>query len=145
MRAHLAELGLVAQKGREGVQQLMRTVADADDEQLPSDARVACQAIIAQLQAVQMQITGLEKRIHQAHRANPASRRLDAIPGFGVIVSSAVAATMTDPRPLRRAASSPPGSDGSRDRTPPAASNGSAPSQATATCDPCISLGAQHD
>src|SRR6202162_2879418 len=73
MRAHLAELGLVAQKGREGVQQLMRTVADADDEQLPSDARVACQAIIAQLQAVQMQITGLEKRIHQTHRANPAS------------------------------------------------------------------------
>jgi hypothetical protein len=30
MRAHLAELGLVAQKGREGVQQLMRTVADAE-------------------------------------------------------------------------------------------------------------------
>ena len=53
MRAHLAELGLVAQKGREGVQQLMRTVAEADNERLPSDARVACQAIIAQLQAVQ--------------------------------------------------------------------------------------------
>jgi transposase len=102
MRAHLAELGLVAQKGREGVQQLMRTVADADDEQLPSDARVVCQAIIAQLQAVQMQITGLEKRIHQAHRANPASKRLDAIPGFGVIVSTAVVATMTDPKAFKR-------------------------------------------
>src|SRR5438477_10414390 len=37
MRAHLAELGLVAQKGREGVQQLMRTVAEADNERLPSD------------------------------------------------------------------------------------------------------------
>src|SRR5207248_5848280 len=48
MRAHLAELGLVAQTGREGVQQLMRTVAEADNERLPSDARVACQAIIAQ-------------------------------------------------------------------------------------------------
>src|SRR6266550_2693016 len=43
MRAHLAELGLVAQTGREGVQQLMRTVAEADNERLPSDARVACQ------------------------------------------------------------------------------------------------------
>jgi transposase len=101
MRAHLAELGLVAQKGCEGLQQLMRTVADADDEQLPSDARVACQAIIAQLQAVQMQIAGLEKRIHQAHRANPASKRLDAIPGFGVIVSTAVVATMTDPKAFK--------------------------------------------
>jgi transposase len=102
MRAHLAELGLVAQKGREGLQQLMRTVADADDEQLPSDARVACRAIIAQLQAVQMQIAGLEKRIHQAHRANPASKRLDAIPGFGVIVSTAVVATMTHPKSFKR-------------------------------------------
>lgn len=101
MRAHLAELGLVTQKGHEGVQQLMRTVAEADDERLPSDARVACQAIIAQLQAVQMQIAGLEKRIHQAHRANPASKRLDAIPGFGVIVSTAVVATMTDPKAFK--------------------------------------------
>jgi len=101
MRAHLAELGLVAQTGREGLQQLMRAVAEATDERLPSDARIACQAIVAQLQAVQMQIAGLEKRIHQAHRANPASKRLDAIPGFGVIVSTAVAATMTDPRAFK--------------------------------------------
>src|SRR5262245_15341693 len=72
MRAHLAELGLVTQKGREGLRQLMRTVADTDDEVLPSEARFACEAILAQLQLVQMQIAGLDKRIHQAHRANPA-------------------------------------------------------------------------
>ena len=102
MRAHLAELGLVAQKGCEGLQQLMRTVTDADDERLPSDARFACQALVAQLQAVQMQITGLDKRIHQAHRANPASKRLETIPGFGVIVSTAVVATMTDPKVFTR-------------------------------------------
>ena len=101
MRAHLAELGLVAQTGREGLQQLMQTVAEAADERLPSDARFACQALVAQLQAVQMQITGLDKRIHQAHRANPASKRLDAIPGFGVIVSTAVVATMTDPKAFK--------------------------------------------
>jgi hypothetical protein len=78
MRAHLAELGLVAQTGREGVQQLMRTVENTDDKALPSDARFTCQAIIAQLQAVQMQIAWLEKRIHQVHRANPASKRLES-------------------------------------------------------------------
>jgi transposase len=101
MRAHLAELGLIAQKGREGVQQLMRTAADAGDERLPSDARFACQAIVAQLQAVQMQIAGLDKRIHHGHRVNPASKRLEAIPGFGVIVSTAVVATMTDPKAFK--------------------------------------------
>jgi transposase len=101
LRGHLAELGLVAPKGREGLQQLLRAVAQAEEEQLPSDARFACQMLIAQLQAVQGRIDALEKRIHQAHRANPASRRLDAIPGFGVIVSSAVAATMTDPKAFK--------------------------------------------
>src|SRR5262245_62113022 len=90
MRAHLAEPGLVAPKGREGLPQPPRTVAQAEDEQLPSDARLACETLAAQLQAVQHRIDTLEKRIHQAHRANPASRRLDAIAGFGVIVSSAV-------------------------------------------------------
>jgi transposase len=42
MRAHLAELGLVARKGREGLQQLIRIVAEADDDRLPSDACFAC-------------------------------------------------------------------------------------------------------
>ena len=91
----------MAPKGREGLQELMRTAADADDEALPSDARFACQAIVAQLQAVQMQIAGLDKRMHQAHRANPASKRLETIPGFGVIVSTAVVATMTDPKAFK--------------------------------------------
>jgi transposase len=101
MRGHLAELGLVAPRGREGLQQLLRAAAQAEEEQLPSDARFACEMLIAQLQEVQRRIDALEKRIHQAHRANPASRRLDAIPGFGVIVSSAVAATMTDPKAFK--------------------------------------------
>jgi transposase len=101
LRAHLAELGLVAPKGREGLQQLLHAVAQAEEQQLPSDARLACEALAVQLQAVQHRIDALEKRIHQAHRANPASKRLDAIPGFGVIVSSAVAATMTDPKAFK--------------------------------------------
>jgi transposase len=101
MRAHLAELGLVAPKGREGLQQLLRAVAQAEEEQLPSDAQFACEALIAQLQAAQSRIDTLEKRIQAAHRANPASKRLDAAPGFGVIVSSAVVATMTDPKAFK--------------------------------------------
>jgi transposase len=101
MRAHLAELGLVAPKGREGLQQLLRAVAQAEEERLPSEARFACEALIAQLQAAQSRIDMLDKRIQAAHRADPASKRLDAIPGFGVIISSAVVATMTDPKAFK--------------------------------------------
>jgi transposase len=101
LRAHLAELGLVAAKGREGLRQLIIAVAESSDERLPSDARFACQAVVAQLHALQSQINGLDKRITQAHRANADSKRLDAIPGFGVILSTAIVATMTDPKAFK--------------------------------------------
>jgi transposase len=101
LRAHLAELGLVAAKGHEGLQQLVMAVTESSDERLPGNARFAFQAIIAQLHAVQTQINGLDKRIIQAHRANADSKRLEAIPGFGVILSTAVVATMTDPKAFR--------------------------------------------
>ena len=101
LRAHLAELGLVAAKGREGLQRLVTTVTESSDERLPSNARFACQGIVAQLYALKSQINGLDKRIIQAHRANADSKRLDAIPGFGVILSTAVVATMTDPKAFK--------------------------------------------
>jgi hypothetical protein len=101
LRAHLAELGLVAAKGREGLHQLVTIVMESCDEELLSDARFACQAIVRQLHAAQTQINGLDKRIIQAHRVNADSKRLNAIPGFGVILSTAVVATMTDPKAFK--------------------------------------------
>src|ERR1700704_1783214 len=101
LRAHLAELGLVAAKGREGLHQLVTVVMECGEERLPSNARFACQAIVTQLHAVQIEISGLDKRITQIHRTNANSKRLDAIPGFGVILSTAVVATMTDPKAFK--------------------------------------------
>ncbi len=101
LRAHLAELGLVAAKGNEGLQQLVMAATESGDERLPGDARFACQSIVAQLDAAQTQISGLDKCITQAHRANADSKRLEAIPGFGVILSTAVVSTMTDPKAFR--------------------------------------------
>ena len=66
-----------------------------------NDARFACQAIVTQLHAVQIEISGLDKRITQTHRVNADSKRLDTIPGFGVILSTAVVATMTDPKAFK--------------------------------------------
>jgi transposase len=77
LRSHLAELGLVAEKGREGLHQLAAIVMECGNERLPSDARFACQAIITQLHAVQIEISGLDKRIAQTHRANADSKRLE--------------------------------------------------------------------
>src|SRR5512135_1296816 len=76
LRAHLAELGVVAAKGREGLQQLATVVTECGNERLPSDARFACQAIVTQLHSVQIEISGLAKRISQTHSANAESKRL---------------------------------------------------------------------
>src|ERR1700751_3256037 len=41
LRAHLAELGIVAAQGREGIQELLAIVADQKDARLPIDARAS--------------------------------------------------------------------------------------------------------
>jgi transposase len=100
MRAHLAELGLVAARGREGVQALIAVVTD-DASRLPDLARTALQAILRQLGALGHQIGEIERHIHAQHRVNEASQRLETIPGIGVIGATAIAATVTDPMVFR--------------------------------------------
>ena len=57
--------------------------------------------ITAQLADVRNQIGVLERRIHGVHRASEVSRRLETIPGIGVIGATAMAATVTDPKAFR--------------------------------------------
>jgi len=101
LRAHLAELGIVAAQGREGLKELLAIIADQADDRLPLDARASLIVLAAQLQALQTLIKSIEKRLLVQHRANAASRRLESIPGIGIIGASAIAATVTDPSAFR--------------------------------------------
>jgi transposase len=96
MRAHLAEFGLVAARGRDGRKSLIAIVRD-EANRLPDLARRALRAILSQLDALQQQIGDIERHIHAQHRSSEASRRLETIPGIGVIGATAIAATVTDP------------------------------------------------
>ena len=101
LRAHLAELGIVAAQGREGIKELLAIVADEEDARLPVDAHASLIVLAAQLQAVQTMIGSIEKRIIAQHRSNEASKRLETIPGIGVIGATAIAATVPDPKVFR--------------------------------------------
>jgi transposase len=101
LRAHLAELGIVAAQGREGIQELLAIVADNEDQRFPIDARASVIVLAAQLEAVQTVIGAIEKRIKKQHRSNEASQRLETIPGIGVIGATAIAATVVDPTVFR--------------------------------------------
>jgi transposase len=101
LRAHLAELGIVAAQGNEGVKQLLAIIADDRDERLPLDARASVIVLATHLEGLQTMIGAIEKRIKAQHRANEASRRLETIPGIGVIGATAIAATIVDPMVFR--------------------------------------------
>jgi transposase len=101
MRSHLAELGIIAPQGREGVKELLAIVAKDASPGLPNDARASLLVLAAQLQALQTTIGAIEKRIVVQHRANKQSKRLQTIPGIGPIGASAIAATVTNPKIFR--------------------------------------------
>src|SRR5207245_3562302 len=101
LRSHMAELGIVAAQGREGLKTLLAIIAEDGHERLPIDARASLIVLAAQLQALQTLVGSIEKRIIAQHRASEASKRLATIPGIGVLGASAITATATDPNAFR--------------------------------------------
>jgi transposase len=101
LRAHMAELGIVAAQGREGLKTLLATIADERNERLPVDARASLIVLAAQLQALQTMIGSIEKRIITQHRASEESKRVAGIPGIGFLGASAITATVADPTAFR--------------------------------------------
>jgi transposase len=97
----LAELGIVAAQGREGLKELLTIIASEEDARLPADAHASLIVLAAELAAMQTLIGSIEKRIMAQHRSNAESQRLESVPGIGVIGATAIAATVTDPHAFR--------------------------------------------
>lgn len=51
MRAHLAEFGIAAPIGRNGIEQLLDVIADPTDERVPADARFCLEMLLARRKA----------------------------------------------------------------------------------------------
>ena len=101
IRAHLAEFGIVAPVGRKGVEELLDVVADPSDKRVPAIARVCLAALGAQLRRLKEQILEFDRIIMTWHRSNEASRRLDAIPGVGPMLATALVGSVADPKAFR--------------------------------------------
>jgi transposase len=101
IRAHLAEFGIVAPVGRNGVEELLDVVADPDDDRVPELARECIAALGAQLRTLKAQILEFDRRILAWHRSNETSKRLDEIPGVGPALATALVASIANPRAFR--------------------------------------------
>src|SRR3974390_2570686 len=101
IRAHLAEFGIVAAVGRNGVEQLLGVVADSGDKRLPDVARACVAALGAQLRTLKTQILDFDRLIMAWHRSNETSKRLDDLPGVGPALATALVASVADPKAFR--------------------------------------------
>jgi transposase len=101
IRAHLAEFGVIAPVGRNGVEQLLDVVADVSDKRLPEIARACLLALGAQLRTLKAQILNFDRQIMACHRSNATSKRLDEIPGVGPALATALVASVADPKAFR--------------------------------------------
>lgn len=97
LRAHLGEFGLASEQGRDGLAKLVAIVSEEKTlAELPAEMRETLQIILDQLTALQQQIGRLDRVLIAKHKASERSRRLESIPGIGVIGATAIAATITD-------------------------------------------------
>jgi len=101
IRAHLAEFGIVAPVGRNGVEELLYAVADPKDERIPDVARACLEALGALLGRLKAQILEFDRQINAWHRSSETSRRLDALPGVGPALATALVASVADPKAFR--------------------------------------------
>ncbi len=101
LRSQMAEFGVVAPKGRQGVAALATLLGDVAELRLPASARMMLLQLVATIEALEPRIKSTEKTIVAAVRKDATARRLMTIPGVGPITASAMVAMVGDPGQFR--------------------------------------------
>jgi transposase len=96
IRGHMAELGIISAKGRNGTAELLEIIANEQNDRIPAAARLSLAVLARHYAAVTTEIGAIEKHIHAWHRSCEESRRLMEIPGVGPIVATALVAEVGD-------------------------------------------------
>ncbi len=101
IRGHMAELGIISAKGRNGTAELLRVIANPGDGRIPPIARFCLDVLARQYVTIAAEVAAIDKRIHAWHRSCEPSRRLEKIPGIGPIVATALVAEVGDWKAFR--------------------------------------------
>ncbi len=101
MRAHMAELGIIAATGMTSIAKLIAVLRDDRDERLPNSARTALLEMAEQIEKLTARVEALDTKIVAAVKVDEAARRLTTIPGVGPIIAATVRAAVPDPAAFR--------------------------------------------
>ena len=100
LRAHLAEFGVVVAQDEKRIRELIAMLT-GENAPVPALARTSLAPLVEQLMDLDLRIKELEAKLLAWHRSSEESRRLETIPGVGVITATALVATVTDPSHFR--------------------------------------------
>jgi len=103
LRGLMAEFGLAAAKGRQGMSELLGILSDPEDHRIPSPLREGLLAVAETLSVIDRKLEAIDRQLVAAGRNHATYRHLITAPGYGPIVASAMAAMVTDPRAFRSA------------------------------------------
>ena len=97
LRGLMAEFGIVVAEGRHHVGELVAILADPAHQPIPTPLHEGLLAIVETLCGLERRIEIVDKQILHWGRSNQTCRHLITIPGYGPILSSAMAAIAVDP------------------------------------------------
>jgi transposase len=104
LRGMVAEFGVVAVKGRRGLAELIAVLTDPEDQRVPSPLREALVLGAESLRGLERKLEAIDRQLAAAGRENATYRHLITAPGYGPVLSSAMAAMVVDPTAFRRSA-----------------------------------------
>ena len=101
LRGLMAEFGIVVGAGTRHVGELTAILADPEEHRIPALLKDGLRRMAETLRGLERQLEGIDKQIVDWGRGNAACRHLITAPGYGPILSSAMAAIVVNPAAFR--------------------------------------------
>lgn len=103
LRSLMAEFGIVVPEGPRHIAELEAILAERDDKRIAEPLHAALLKLSETLRGLEGRIAALDKGIVAWGKDNATCRHLITIPGYGPILSTAMAAMVIDPKTFKSA------------------------------------------
>jgi len=101
LRGLMAEFAIVVAEGPAHVAELLAILGNPDDHRIPALLRDGLGKIAELLRGMEQKLAGIDKQLVASGRDNATYRHLITAPGYGPILSSAMAAFVVNPAVFR--------------------------------------------